>query len=83
MPGIARKIFVWALIVVTVSSASAQPAIQPTADITKVPVAAQPSPHFDADAATETYSGSFERLLRGRLLGLLAHSLGLPYASAV
>jgi STE24 endopeptidase len=55
MPGIARKIFVWALIVVTVSSASAQPAIQPTADITKVPVAAQPSPHFDDDAATETY----------------------------
>ncbi len=34
---------------------SAQPAIQPAADITKVPPAAQPSPHFDADAATEAY----------------------------
>jgi STE24 endopeptidase len=34
---------------------SAQPAIQPTADITRVPPAAQPSPHFDADAATEAY----------------------------
>src|ERR1700761_7499464 len=36
-------------------SAAAQPAIQPTVDITKVPVAAQPSPQFDADAATEAY----------------------------
>ena len=36
-------------------SASAQPAIQPTTDITKVPAAAQPSPHFDADAATDAY----------------------------
>src|SRR5258708_28688781 len=33
----------------------AQPAIQPTVDITKVPPAAQPSTHFDADAATEAY----------------------------
>jgi len=33
----------------------AQPAIQPAVDITKVPVAAQPSDHFDADAATEAY----------------------------
>lgn len=36
-------------------SAQAQPAIQPTVDITKVPAAAQPSAHFDADAATEAY----------------------------
>ena len=36
-------------------SAQAQPAIQPTVDITKVPVAAQPSAHFNADAATEAY----------------------------
>jgi STE24 endopeptidase len=36
-------------------SAEAQPAIQPTADITKVPTAAQPSAHFDAEAATEAY----------------------------
>jgi STE24 endopeptidase len=35
--------------------AQAQPAIQPTVDITKVPAAAQPSAHFDADAATEAY----------------------------
>jgi STE24 endopeptidase len=33
----------------------AQPAIQPTVDITKVPAAAQPSPHFNADEATEAY----------------------------
>ena len=33
----------------------AQPAIQPAADITKVPAAAQPSPQYDADAATEAY----------------------------
>ena len=36
-------------------SARAQPAIQPTVDITKVPAAAQPSAHFNADAATEAY----------------------------
>jgi STE24 endopeptidase len=36
-------------------SAQAQPAIQPNVDITKVPAAAQPSAHFNADAATEAY----------------------------
>jgi STE24 endopeptidase len=36
-------------------SVHAQPAIQPTVDITQVPPAAQPSAHFDADAATEAY----------------------------
>jgi Zn-dependent protease with chaperone function len=36
-------------------SAPAQPPIQPTVDITKVPAAAQPSPHFNADAATDAY----------------------------
>jgi len=35
--------------------AQAQPVIQPTVDITKVPAAAQPSDHFDPDAATEAY----------------------------
>jgi STE24 endopeptidase len=49
------KIFVPTLIAVAVMSAAAQPAIQPAADITKVPAAAQPSPQFDADAATEAY----------------------------
>ncbi len=33
----------------------AQPAVQPTVDITKVPAAAQPSANFNADAATEAY----------------------------
>ena len=33
----------------------AQPAVQPTVDITKVPFAAQPSTRFDAEAATEAY----------------------------
>jgi STE24 endopeptidase len=33
----------------------AQPVIQPTVDITKVPPGAQPSDHFDPDAATEAY----------------------------
>jgi STE24 endopeptidase len=35
--------------------AHAQPAIQPTVDITKVPAAAEPSGDFDVDAATEAY----------------------------
>jgi STE24 endopeptidase len=34
---------------------NAQPAIQPTADITRVPPAAQPTGNFDPDAATEAY----------------------------
>ncbi|HEY1986694.1 MAG TPA: M48 family metallopeptidase [Terracidiphilus sp.] len=38
-----------------IGSNHAQPAIQPTVDITQVPAAAQPSAHFDADAATEAY----------------------------
>jgi hypothetical protein len=37
------------------ASAQAQPALQPTVDITQVPAAAQPSAHFNADAATEAY----------------------------
>jgi STE24 endopeptidase len=48
-------IFVLTLLALAASTASAQPAIQPTADITKVPAAAQPTPQFDADAATEAY----------------------------
>ncbi len=43
------------LSVFCMGSALAQPAIQPTADITKVPAAAQPSDHFNADAATDAY----------------------------
>ncbi len=35
--------------------ARAQAAIQPTGDITQVPAAAQPSPNFNADAATQAY----------------------------
>ena len=33
----------------------AQPAVQPTVDITKIPAAAQPSAHFNAEEATEAY----------------------------
>ncbi len=55
MFGIPRKFLVFTLIAVGAFSAPAQPAIQPAADITKVPAAAQPSPQFDADAATEAY----------------------------
>jgi STE24 endopeptidase len=55
MPSFFLKIFASTLIAFGALSAASQPAIQPTADITKVPVAAQPSPQFDADAATEAY----------------------------
>jgi Zn-dependent protease with chaperone function len=55
MFGIPRKFLVFILIAVSSFSALAQPAIQPAADITKIPAAAQPSPQFDADAATEAY----------------------------
>lgn len=41
--------------VVSVVAVQAQPAIQPTTDITQVPAAAQPSPGFNADAATDAY----------------------------
>jgi STE24 endopeptidase len=43
------------LTVFSLGTVQAQPAIQPKVDITKVPAAAQPSTHFDADAATEAY----------------------------
>jgi len=41
--------------VFALAAAKAQPAIQPTVDITQVPAAAQPSAHYDANAATEAY----------------------------
>ena len=43
------------LVACGIAGAQAQPAIQPTVNITKVPAAAQPSAHFDANAATEAY----------------------------
>ncbi len=55
MHRLSREIFVWTLIGFAAISAGAQPAIQPAVDITKVPAAAQPSPQFDAEAATEAY----------------------------
>ena len=55
MLNISRKIFVWFLFALIAANAFAQPAIQPSVDITRVPAAAQPSPQFDADAATEAY----------------------------
>jgi STE24 endopeptidase len=55
--GLRFRAFVFLALLVAVSplGVHAQPAIQPTADITKVPAAAQPSSTFDADAATEAY----------------------------
>jgi STE24 endopeptidase len=56
--GVAPLLRVFALGIVAALGcglAVAQPAIQPTVDITKVPPAAQPSANFDADAATEAY----------------------------
>ena len=51
-----RKLALPLLFVISVAgSASAQPVIQPATDITKVPAAAQPSPQFNADAATDAY----------------------------
>ncbi len=43
------------LAVFGLGSVQAQPALQPVVDITQVPPAAQPSAHFDANAATEAY----------------------------
>jgi STE24 endopeptidase len=37
------------------AAALAQPAIQPTVDITRIPAAAQPSPSFNVNDATEAY----------------------------
>lgn len=44
----------------------AQPVIQPTVDITQVPPAAQPSDHFDPDAATEAYMAMIPPAARAR-----------------
>lgn len=48
------------------AAAIAQPAMQPTVDITKVPAAAQPSAHFDANAATEAYMAMIPPAARAR-----------------
>ena len=55
-----RRFFAGLFLVLAIATtgliaAHAQPAVQPTVDITKVPAAAQPSDHFDADAATRAY----------------------------
>ena len=55
-----RRFFAGLFLVLAIATtgliaAHAQPAVQPTVDITKVPAAAQPSDHFDADAATQAY----------------------------
>ena len=56
MTGLARRITLYLLIVFAgCVAAEAQPAIQPAVDITKVPVAAQPSPQFNAETATDAY----------------------------
>ena len=51
-----RAALLWLLIVVAgCGIGRAQPAIQPTVDITKVPSAAEPAANFNADAATDAY----------------------------
>ena len=56
MIGISKRHSLFLLVILAGSiCAEAQPAIQPTVDITKVPAAAQPSPQFNADAATDAY----------------------------
>jgi STE24 endopeptidase len=58
--------FVVLLAVFCAGLAQAQPPIQPTVDITKVPAAAQPSAHFDADAATEAYMAMIPAAAKAR-----------------
>ena len=53
--GLLRLAFFVLLACFVVVPVQAQPAVQPSVDITKVPLAAQPSAHFDADVATEAY----------------------------
>ncbi len=53
-------------VIAIAGTAVAQPAMQPTVDITKVPPAAQPSAHFDADAATEAYMAMIPPAARAR-----------------
>ena len=55
MPRLVLRISISALLAFAALSAASEPAIQPTVDITKVPASAQPSPQFDAGAATEAY----------------------------
>ncbi len=49
------RIAILVVCVLCLRSGFAQPAIQPKVDITKVPAAAEPSEHFDADGATAAY----------------------------
>ncbi|MGA7315796.1 MAG: M48 family metalloprotease [Silvibacterium sp.] len=55
MIGFSRKLFILLVAIAATGFAAAQPAIQPPVDVTHVPAAAQPSPHFDADLATDAY----------------------------
>ncbi len=50
---IATSLFVFVMLLAYAASAQMAPEAQP--DITKVPAAAQPSDHFDVDAATDAY----------------------------
>lgn len=52
---VATKILCLVAVLAGCVAIEAQPAIQPTVDITKVPAAARPSPQFNADAATDAY----------------------------
>ena len=61
-----RLLVAGVLAVAAAGAAMAQPAMQPTVDITRVPAAAQPSAHFDADAATEAYMAMIPPAARAR-----------------
>ncbi len=54
------------LAVMAVSVLQAQPPIQPTTDITKVPPAAQPGSTFNADAATDAYMSMIPAAAKAR-----------------
>ena len=61
-----RLLMLAALVLLLPVLAAAQPAIQPTVDITQVPAAAQPSAHFDADAATDAYMNMIPAAAKAR-----------------
>ncbi len=54
------------LLTLALGSGAAQPPVQPTVDITQPPAAAQPSAHFDPDAATEAYLATMPAAARAR-----------------
>ena len=67
-----RRLALFVLVAVFgLAMAHSQPAIQPTVDITQVPAAAQPSAHFDANAATEAYMAMIPPAATARSKGVV------------